>query len=309
VYPTGRVETGEPIYLELVDELDLAFDYSLKTDSPHDVTGTGALTAKLSDGNGWSREFSLAPQTDFDSGRWNATGVLRLQEVRALVNRVQKATGVFRDFYTLDVEPRVAVEGTIDDRPFSSEFTPSLSFQVGALEMQVAQQASSSSATPAQGDALRPSQGGAVIAPFKAANSLSILGVALDVAKARWVAGAGGALSLLLLAVVGFTARPPTRDEPALIQARYGRMIVHVESVTSNPGASVVEVAEIGSLAALARRYDRALLHESSSNGHRYVVENEGTIYTYTWVPAVEDFDAADADYADDERAREGARS
>jgi hypothetical protein len=306
VYPTGRVSTGQPIYLELVDDLDLTFDYSLKTDSAHDVGGTGSLTAELSDGNGWSREFPLAPASEFDSGSWNVSGVMHLREVRHLVDRVQKATGVFRDFYTLNVVPHVEVDGTIDERPFSSKFTPSLSFQVGALEMQVATDTSTTSATPVQGDALRPSQGGAVIAPLEAANSLSFLGIALDVAKARWVAGAGTVLSLLLVALVGLTVRSPKRDEPALIQARYGRFIVPVESVSSNPNASVVEVTEIESLVALARRYDRAVLHESNSHGHRYVVENEGTIYSYTSVPSVDVHDAAGLD---DEPAREQVRA
>lgn len=299
VYPSGRVGTGQPIYLELVDELRLSFNYALETESIHDVNGKGSLRALLSDGNGWSREFTLAPESGFEGNRWRVTGTLPLREVRALIERVQEATGVFRDFYTLDVVPDVAVDGTIQGRPFSSDFTPALSFQVGALEMQVASDVASSSATPAQGDALRPSQGGAVVAPFEAANTLSVLGIDLDIARARWVAGAGTALSLVLLLVVGLTVRAPTRDEPAMIQARYGRLIVPVESVTSNNAASVVELTDIESLVALARRYDRAVLHESSADIHRYVVENEGTVYSYTSVPEV-DVDAAAAEYSED---------
>ena len=139
-----------------------------------------------------------------------------------------------------------------------------------------------------------------MIAPFEAPNSISVLGIDLDVAKARWVAGAGTALSLLLLALVAITVRSSSRDEAAQIQARYGRMIVPVESVSSNAASSIVEVTEIESLIALARRYDRAVLHESSANGHRYVVENEGTLYSYTFVEPV-DLDPDDAGRPDEE--------
>lgn len=284
VYPTGRVQTGEPIYLQLVKELQFHFDYSLETSAAHDVTGTGSLRAELSDGNGWSRAFTLAPEIDFDGDRWRVEGVLRLGDVRQLTNQVQEATGVFRDFYTLTIVPRVAVDGTIDGRDFSSRFAPPLSFQVGALEMQVAADSTASSATPVQGDALRPSQGGAVVAPFEVPNSFAFGGINLDVSKARIVSTAGTALSLALLALVGVTLRPARKDEPARIEARYGRMIVAVDSVTTDPAAATVEVSTIESLVGLARRYDRAVLHESLAGEHRYVVENEGTIYSYRYV-------------------------
>jgi signal peptidase I len=297
VYPTGRVATGQPIYLQLVDDLHFQFAYSLETSSPNEVAGSGSLDAVLSDGNGWSRRFALAPETEFEGTRWNVDGTLHLGAVRRLTNEVQKATGVFRDFYTLTVVPRIAVDGTIAERDFSTNFAPGLSFQVGALEMQVASEATASSATPAHGDALRPSQGGAVVAPYEVASSFSVLGVSLDVAKARIVGGAGTVLSLMLLALVGLMVRAPRKDEASLIDARYGRMIVPVDSVSPDPTASVVEVTEIESLVALARRYDRALLREKREDGaHRYVVENEGTIYSYTSVPPQEETTGSPSD-------------
>jgi hypothetical protein len=289
VYPTGRVETGQPIYLQLVDELRFHFDYGLETSAPHDVAGSGSLGAVLSDGNGWSRRFTLARQGEFEGDRWSVDGVLRLRDARRLMHEVQKATGVFRDFYTLTVAPRVAVEGTIAERDFSSQFAPELSFQVGALEMQVASETETSSATPAQGDPLQPSQGGAIVAPQEVPSSFGLLGITLDVSKARVVGAAGLMLSLTLLAIVGLMVRTPKRGESSQIESRYGRLIVGVDSVSPDPTASVVEVSEIESLVALARRYDRALLREKRDDGaHRYVVENEGTIYSYTATPSPE---------------------
>lgn len=278
VYPSGELTTGQPIYMQLVDEVTFEFDYSFESSTPHGIRGTGSLLARLSDGNGWTRDFKLAPETSFRGDHWSGSGTVRLGPIRSLVHQVETSTGIARDFYTLSIVPRVDVEGTMSGRDLSTKFAPNLALQVGALEIQVAP---TTDPATAEGDALHPSQGGFVAAPIVSQGSLSLPGLSLDVGKARWIGVTGLALAVILLALVAFVLDDGAHDEPARIKAAFGKLMIPVESVTVDPGAAHVQVGEVEVLAALARRYDRAILHQQQDDVHRYVLENEGTLYSY----------------------------
>ena len=60
VYPDGRVDTGEAVFLSLVQDLDVEFDYRLEAKDASAVRGSTQLRAVLSDGAGWTREVPLA---------------------------------------------------------------------------------------------------------------------------------------------------------------------------------------------------------------------------------------------------------
>jgi signal peptidase I len=281
VYPDGRVATGQPIYLELVDEVEFAFDYSFDSSVPHGTRGTGSLKAQLSDGNGWARDFELVSGTSFEDDHWRGSGTVRLDPIRALVKQVQSSTGVVRDFYTLSIVPSIKTQGRIGTHDFTTSFSPRLSFQVGALEMQVAPGTATASATPDGGDALRPSQGGSLILPLRTPSTLSMPGLSLDVSKARVLGVTGAALSLLLLALIAFMVKAPKIDEPARIATRFAKLIIPVGSVAPAEGVSKVRLNDIDALVALARRYDQTILHQHDDGVHRYLLENDGTLYSY----------------------------
>jgi signal peptidase I len=281
VYPSGQVTTGQPIYMQLVDEVEFGFSYLFQSSAPHKVGGTASLVARLSDGNGWTRDFELAPEAAWHGGHWTGTGTVKLRPIRELVKQVESSTGVARDFYTLSIIPRVETDGTMNGHHLSTKFAPALGLQVGSLEMQVAPSTDPSSA---DGDALRPSQGGVVVAPIEAPSVLSLPGLSIDVGKARLISALGLTLALLLLALVAFVLTTPVQDEAAKIQAAFGKLMIPVRSVSVDPNASQVEVEGIEVLAGLARRYDRAILHQHAGDVHRYVLENEGTLYSYECV-------------------------
>jgi signal peptidase I len=278
VYPDGRVTTGQPIYMQLVDEVKFGFTYSFESTAPHEVDGTASMVARLSDGNGWTRDFELVPETRWRPGTWTGTGTVSLGPIRSLVKQVEDATGVARDFYTLSIVPRVETSGTVNGHPFSTKFSPALALQVGALEMQVAP---TTDPAAAGGDALHPSQGGVVVAPAKVPGSIALPGVSLEVAKARLIGVFGACVALLLLILVTFVLTVPAQDEAAKIEAAFGKLMIPVRSVSDDPAAVHVEVESIEVLAALARRYDRAILHQNEEAVHRYLLENDGTVYSY----------------------------
>jgi signal peptidase I len=92
VYPSGRVTTGDPVFLQLVDRLDVVFRY--RSEAPAGTQASARLRAELTDGSGWSRTFDVAPLTPVLDGRLELGGSLDLAGMRALVDRVTAATGM-----------------------------------------------------------------------------------------------------------------------------------------------------------------------------------------------------------------------
>ncbi|MEX2626720.1 MAG: signal peptidase I, partial [Ilumatobacteraceae bacterium] len=65
VYPEGEVATGDPIFLQLVDTLDVALTYEL--DGPGGaVEPSGQLWVELANGTGWTTRSPLSDREDGD---------------------------------------------------------------------------------------------------------------------------------------------------------------------------------------------------------------------------------------------------
>jgi hypothetical protein len=47
VYPGGIVHTGDPVFLQLVHQLQVQADYRLVASAPHEVSGTAQLVLRL----------------------------------------------------------------------------------------------------------------------------------------------------------------------------------------------------------------------------------------------------------------------
>jgi signal peptidase I len=92
VYPTGEVDTGDPVFLQLVDRLDIVFRY--RTEAPAGTTASARVRAELTDGSGWSRTFDVAALTPVLGDSLELTGSLDLAGMRSLVERVTAATGM-----------------------------------------------------------------------------------------------------------------------------------------------------------------------------------------------------------------------
>ena len=66
VYPTGVVETGDPIYPSLVDTVSMRFRYRFASSLPHHVKGTIEMRALLlSKSDTWQELSTVVPVTKF----------------------------------------------------------------------------------------------------------------------------------------------------------------------------------------------------------------------------------------------------
>jgi len=286
VYPGGVVRTGDPVFLRLVDRVRVTAGYRFTATAPHRVGGTMEVLVRISSPTGWTRSLPLAAPARFAGDRARRRVTLDLPRLRSLIERVETLTGTSAGGdYTLAVVPRVRLTGTLAGQPLSSEYAPSLSFQLSALQLRPGGAPATSSSDDQQ-DGLTPSRRGTVATTATAANTLGIGGLALPVTTARWIALAG----LLLAAATALLARVRQRRRPSdpvtRIQARYGHLIVPIAGMTHSPTRAPIDVTSIAALAALAERSERLILHHHHADGDTYLVDDEGTLYRYQTRPA-----------------------
>jgi hypothetical protein len=280
VYGAGGVQTGDAVYLRIVNALAVDFDYHFAAHAAHSVSGTVALTVELSDASGWHQTVPLKPATSFSGGRARVAATLDVAQLQALVAAAAGATGLRPTVQAVDLVADVHTTGRLAGRRLDEDFSPKYSFQLDPLVFKPAARESGSrtASSPA-----RPVTSGSIPNTVRHAATIGAFGVTVDASIARWVTLGCGVLALIVLLVVLAKRRPLHRNEVARIDARDGRIIVPVAA--SEPGTqrvATVDVTTMPDLVRLAERYDRLILHQARGGTHVYLFEAEGIVYRYS---------------------------
>lgn len=267
VYQSERVSSGQPIFLNLVQQVAIDFTYRASSAQPVEATGAVTLTGMLQDANGWTYPFDLGAPTPLQEGGATIGGTLDLQALRATIAAKESATGVARDMYTVVVHASVDRKVRHAATATHGVFEAALAFELTDLEMHLS--------SPG-GDTLTPSQGGLLSLPVQRLNHLVILGQSLSIAALRAVAL--GLLLLLAAVWVDWLIRARRGDEQSLIERRYRSYLlpVHAGPVWSGP---VVDVVSIAALARLADHADAPMLRGDDGT---YQVIDGSRVYRYT---------------------------
>ena len=275
VYDGDRATSGQPLYLNVVRNLDVSFNYRLASQAPHNVDGTYRLLMELGQDSGWKRTVEIVPATQFTGDQATINGSIDLTEVRTFIDSFGQQTGLRNGAFTLALVPEVGVQGTLTGSPLADAFSPRLLFHMDSNQLVLDR-------PPTDGDPLSPARGGSIKLPSMVDNSFSFLGMKLPVTIARLVTLP--AFLLAGLTAVGL-ARPILaarhEDEQARIQARYGPMLLEVRGEGSQPEQPVIEVASIEDLLKLASRDGRMVLHSREAGTHQYTVVDGETRYRY----------------------------
>lgn len=282
VYPTGKVEPGRPVFLRLVDQIKVSFDYKLSTETGHSVKGEALMFARVTGATGWKKVIPVARIKSFRGDTVHLEGILNFRTIQALSQEVQAITGLPESAQNVELVARVNTEGRVADEPISEQFAPSVTFQMDTLQFQVSNDdgdaVSGESALPL----LQQSQPGAVSVDETTANNLKLPGLSLKIRSARQISLLG--LLLGLAALTGLWRRfsnPEHADEASLIAGQYGEWLIPVEAMPSQAGHKAVQVKSMEALVRLAELYERMILHEDAPRGHTYFVEEEGVMYYY----------------------------
>jgi signal peptidase I len=101
-YPSGRVVTGDPVFLKLVDRLGISYYFS--TDAPTSwVRGTVRLGAVVSGQNGWQISLPLVRATPLRAGRLDLATTLDAARIQAIATQVSESTGTYTGTLTVTV--------------------------------------------------------------------------------------------------------------------------------------------------------------------------------------------------------------
>jgi signal peptidase I len=277
-YPDGRVDTSEPVFLRLVDDMRVSFDYRVQAESELDANGQIGLVAVLAGAEGWKRVIELQRPTAFTGSASSAEGVLDLRRLSALIKRVERETGVAHESYDLTVIAQVDLRGRVGGAEVSDSYAPRLGLRLDRTTLQL---------DPADGAAaptrLRPTRARSAEVEAVRPAAASFFSSKVSVVALRRIAlGAGAPLLLLCFVLAFLKIRALRGGEPARIAARYGHLIVPVSSSAPEALGAAVEVATVEGLGRLAEAGNRPILHAHRLGVHAYYVEDGGIVYRYS---------------------------
>lgn len=281
VYPDGRIDSGEPVFLRIADRLEVAFDWRFEGPTTGELHGTGLLSAVIENGSGWSHTLPIGPTVEWTGDGARLVGELDLAATRRLTNRVADATGVAGSGHTVSLTADVTVEGEVAGVPFDARTKQAITFQTDEMRAVLTVPGST------DGTGLTFTETAQVTAPGVDPAMLVLGGRPVPVSTARPASlallGIGGMLGLAALALAWRTRR---WDDHRRISDRYGDAIVTVSALFPS-GHGQVAVADIDQLVKLAQRRDLPVQRVSLRNGgHGYVVDDAEVRYRYLSRPA-----------------------
>ena len=197
VYEDNILESGDPVYRQLNNSININFSYELTSDEPVEIYGgTYRLLAEISETNGWNRTLEIIPPSLIVENSFTSAGILDIADIEALIDNLEKQTEVFNNRYTLSIRPEVYIQGEIDDREFEDTFTPELNFSFDNEKMVLDQD------NEELEDILNPVQTSAALGTTEEANSISILGLNVNVLVARIISVYGILGSILAIVLL-----------------------------------------------------------------------------------------------------------
>jgi len=134
-----EVFEGEPLYLKLVDRLDITLTYNLtqtpKTFDMADIRLSYETSGTLSGGD-WAKNYALKPKVTTDA-RFSDTYTLEMKEIQGIVEAIGKETGTGIYTYTYEIKPRISLEASAGGNPIVQEFTPTLTIKFDGGKIQI----------------------------------------------------------------------------------------------------------------------------------------------------------------------------
>ena len=284
LYDSNTIQTGEPLFPQLTNDVVFTFDYRLVADAPADLHGSHRLVAELSATNGWQRTVEIQPAAAFNSSAFTTSGVLHFAQVQALVHSFEQQTGLDRQQYTLAIVPELTVEGMLAGQVLQDKFAPRLEFRLDQIQLQLIR------ASGGAQDPLKPSKPGLIKYTHAEPSIIPILFLKLEVPLARWGGLGGLGLALAGLLWIGLRMlRAGRPDQVAQIKSKYGPLLIDVTGSAQLISLQVVEIAAIGDLAKLAEKNGQMILHEVCGITHRYSVPDGALTYCYQLASANHD--------------------
>ncbi len=274
-YPDGSVDTGDPVFLSLVPEVEARFAYQLDSSAPLDVEGTAALSAVLSNSEGLHRHIPLddAPLTD---GGADLRATIDIAALWAQVEEFRAATATGGSSALVTLHGQVEVHGTVGRGAIDERFEQDVDFDLDRTRMRLV----GSDLGPGSSD-LTAQRVGQASPSATADQGMTIAGRAVPLEAARAATTTAAAVAAIAAFGLHRRRRRGVVDDP--LHGHRDR-VVPVDRVATN-GAAVADIADLADLAALAATLDRPILRVPEPGGPVVFVVAPDVIYRHRLSP------------------------
>jgi hypothetical protein len=290
VYPSGLLDTGDPIYPDLVKTLKVHFGYRFASSLPHRIKGTIELRELvLSQSDSWHQPYVLQKTTSFSGNHTDITNSFSLSSLYSLIHGVSTQSGTAAASYSVDLQPFVHITGTVGNQTINETFAPALPFTVAPSEITLAVASApalpgATYVAPSQSSevdsTVDPVQAGTV--PHLAPNTISIAKYDIGDSVLRFLGLLFLSIALLVAVFHEWLRRQQTvRSNEDLIARRLHSVVVPVTSLAESGGPTLIEVEDFSHLASLAQFLERPILYERNSDTRTYAVDDAALRYIY----------------------------
>lgn len=266
-YPTGVIETGDPVWTKLTDGLTVSFEDVVTGATA--VAGNIRLDVTVAAPDGWSARLAAGPAAPLVDGAATASVALDPTAASALIGRHYAEIGAVGGAGTVTVVPVVEAAGTVEGVPFTAGSPDGLSFSLDETALRLVGDAgtlATTAETSVTTDELAP-------------RTFALGSVSLPIDLARIAAGVVLVLALLTLAASAWIGNPTGGSAADQLLARHAGRILEVSRFT--PGTTVVELADAEALSRVAERLDSLVLHHEGPLGITFAVRDGDTTYRY----------------------------
>jgi signal peptidase I len=287
VYPDGKVQTGEPIFIKFAPVVTASFEYQLDAPGAENVQGTVRLIAVARGANGYEQSLELIPTTAFSGTHAVIETEVDLAPIMVLVEELEAATGIAVSYWTVAVSAEVFVQGSIGGQAFAAPFSPFYTLRVQPpdeifVETSLTRDFESAPPLikPRLGTAFFPVQDLTVSIPDREPATMSLVFADVGVDRVRAVAGPTAALSVVVVLAVLTLIALALRSPAAQLYARYGSRMVRVAEIAP-PAAGSVTVSTMHDLVRVADRFQSIILWAQEDDQDVFTVRENHTDFVY----------------------------
>ncbi|MGD8732463.1 MAG: signal peptidase I [Anaerolineales bacterium] len=278
LYSADEIRTGEAVFHDLVDTIQINYTYAFASEAETQLAGSSQLSLRLSEPNGWNREYEL-DASEFIGTSYTTEATVDLGQIKRYLGWVRSETGLERRAFDLDIIVDTQVQGTLDGLPLNETFNNTLSFKLDEIQLYLTE----SSPLEEDLDPLNPVRTGLIERQQIIDNSLQILGLSLSVRRARQIALIAGSVSLALIALIMTPALAVSlRSESERIKLVHADHLLDVSEIPFNGSLEWVQVAEIDDLIKLSEATGNLILHVREGDEHTYALKDGDTGYRLT---------------------------
>lgn len=272
IYPDGAIETGQPIFRQLVNNFTVTFDYQQSASAlPYNLAGTHRLLAEIKHSSGWQWKIDLLPTMEFHSDSFRLTAPLDLDRIQTVTDNFEQQTGLKGQSYNLIIKPEIELEGAVAGKPAQNRFAPTLTFNLDKLQVR-----------PAPDSEFSPSVTNSIDRVKTLPNTVSLFNFQISVLTLRFLGVIGLLISLACsLGLGALLLHGPHRDESAQVSLKYGAQMVTIKNLDLKLKGRVIDVATIDDLVKISNRSGSMILHQVQGRQHHYLVQDTDVIYRY----------------------------